>query len=279
MKAQRQAVIRKMIRQQRVHSQEQRRELLQAAGMDVTQATLSRDMRELRLVKVADPDGGSRYEVPSRADTPRPPLNQLLPTLLLSLDGVGNLLVAKTPAGAASALTEALDTHGFSEIVGTIAGDNTILVVARGRRDRIAGLGFAGFGTVLLIVSLVPSQASELGATVAAAIALAPALAWLFRLEPWLIAFGTLGFVPVRVGLLGERLVAFRDSRGGVGLIDEFCPHRPAWSRQRPADRQPQPCNRLAVEKLSRASGRRRCRAAGAGRPGRHRRPGAVAAS
>ena len=138
MKAQRQAVILKLIRQQRVHSQEQLRELLKAAGMDVTQATLSRDMRELRLIKVADPDGGSRYEVPSQADIPRPPLHQLLPALLLSLDGVDNLLVAKTPAGAASALTEALDAQGFSEIVGTIAGDNTILVVARSARARAA---------------------------------------------------------------------------------------------------------------------------------------------
>ncbi len=138
MKAQRQAVILKLIRQHRVHSQEQLRELLRAAGMDVTQATLSRDMRELRLAKVADPNGGSRYEVSSQVEIPRPPLNQLLPALLLSLDGVGNLLVAKTPAGAASALTEALDAQAFSEIVGTIAGDNTILVVARSVRARAA---------------------------------------------------------------------------------------------------------------------------------------------
>jgi transcriptional regulator of arginine metabolism len=138
MKAQRQAVILKLIRQQRVHSQEQLRELLKAAGMDVTQATLSRDMRELRLVKVAVPGGGSRYEVPSQAGSPRPPLHQLLPALLLSLDGVGNLLVAKTPAGAASALTEALDVQAFPEIVGTIAGDNTILVVARSPRACVA---------------------------------------------------------------------------------------------------------------------------------------------
>ncbi len=82
-----------------------------------------------------------------------------------------------------------------------------VLLVARGRRDRIAGLGFAVFGTVLLVVSLAPSQASELGATVGAGIVLAPALAWLFRREPWLLAFGTLGFVPVRVGLLGHQLL------------------------------------------------------------------------
>jgi transcriptional regulator of arginine metabolism len=138
MKAQRQATILKLLRQHRVQSQEQLRELLQAAGIDVTQATLSRDMRELRLAKVADPSGGSHYEVPLRNEVPRPPLHQFLPALLLSLDGVGNLLVAKTPSGSASALTEALDAERFAEIVGTIAGDNTILVVARSAAARAA---------------------------------------------------------------------------------------------------------------------------------------------
>lgn len=138
MKAQRQAAILKLIRHQRVQSQEQLRELLAAQGMDVTQATLSRDIRELRLAKVPDTDGGSSYAVPAQTDTPRPPLHQLLPTLLLSLDGVGNLLVAKTPAGAASALTEALDAQGWPEVVGTIAGDNTILIIARSEKARRA---------------------------------------------------------------------------------------------------------------------------------------------
>ena len=138
MKAQRQAAILKLIRHQRVQSQEQLRELLAAQGMDVTQATLSRDIRELRLAKVPDTDGGSSYAVPAQTDTPRPPLHQLLPTLLLSLDGVGNLLVAKTPAGAASALTEALDAQGWPDVVGTIAGDNTILIIARSEKARRA---------------------------------------------------------------------------------------------------------------------------------------------
>jgi transcriptional regulator of arginine metabolism len=137
MKAQRQAAILKLIRHQRVQSQEQLRELLAAQGMDVTQATLSRDIRDLRLAKVPDADGGSSYAVPTtQTETLRPPLHQLLPTLLLSLDGVGNLLLAKTPAGAASALTEALDSQGWPEVVGTIAGDNTILIIARSEKAR-----------------------------------------------------------------------------------------------------------------------------------------------
>lgn len=138
MKAQRQAAILKLIRQHRVQSQEQLRSLLHADGIDVTQATLSRDIRELRLAKVADPEGGSAYSVPTPTEVLRPPLHQLLPTLLLSLDGVGPLLVAKTPAGAASALTEALDAQGWPEVIGTIAGDNTILIVAKSERARRA---------------------------------------------------------------------------------------------------------------------------------------------
>ena len=138
MKAQRHAAILKLIQKQVVQSQEQLRELLAASGIDVTQATLSRDIRELRLVKVPNPDGGSAYAVPAQTETLRPPLHQLLPTLLLSLDGVGNLLVAKTPSGAASALTEALDAQGWPEVVGTIAGDNTILIIAKSERARRA---------------------------------------------------------------------------------------------------------------------------------------------
>lgn len=138
MKAQRQAAILKLIRQHRVQSQEQLRELLRADGTDVTQATLSRDMRELRLAKVADPNGGSYYAVPAQSEMLRPPLHQLLSTLLLSVDGVGNLLVVKTPSGAASALTEALDAQGWSEVVGTIAGDNTILIITRSERAQRA---------------------------------------------------------------------------------------------------------------------------------------------
>ena len=138
MKAQRHAAILKLIHKERVQSQEQLRELLHANGIDVTQATLSRDIRELRLAKVPHPDGGSSYAVPSGTEMLRPPLHQLLPTLLLSLDGVGNLLVAKTPSGAASALTEALDAQGWPDVLGTIAGDNTILIIAKNERARRA---------------------------------------------------------------------------------------------------------------------------------------------
>ncbi|HEX9582341.1 MAG TPA: hypothetical protein VF970_14655 [Gemmatimonadales bacterium] len=138
MKAQRQAVILNVVRQHRVESQEHLRALLSGEGIEVTQATLSRDIRELRLAKVADAAGGSHYAPPLEGAAVRPPLQQLLPRLLLSLHGVGPLLVVKTPSGSASTIAEALDAEGFSEIVGTIAGDNTILIIGSSERAQRA---------------------------------------------------------------------------------------------------------------------------------------------
>ncbi|HET7573280.1 MAG TPA: O-antigen ligase family protein [Gaiellaceae bacterium] len=82
-----------------------------------------------------------------------------------------------------------------------------VLLIARGRRDRIAALGFALFGTALLVVSLAPAKALELGLTIGGGLVLAPAVAWALRREPWLVAFGTLGLLPIRIGLLGHQLL------------------------------------------------------------------------
>lgn len=139
MKTQRHAAILKIIRRDTVASQEQLRELLRAEGFDVTQATLSRDIRELGLAKVAAPDGGSHYAPPPETGPAiRPHLEQLLPSMLISQDGVGPLLVLKTPAGGAQALGLALDGAGWHEIIGTIAGDDAVLVIARSERARRA---------------------------------------------------------------------------------------------------------------------------------------------
>ena len=139
MKTQRHAAILKLVRAQTVASQEQLRELLKTEGFDVTQATLSRDIRDLGLAKVAAPDGGSHYAPPPETGaTMRPQLQQLLPTLLVSLDGVGPLIVLKTPAGGAQALGLALDAAGWTEIIGTIAGDDAVLVITRSERARRA---------------------------------------------------------------------------------------------------------------------------------------------
>src|SRR5438552_18518503 len=104
MKTQRHAAILKLVRRETVASQEQLRERLKAEGFDVTQATLSRDIRELGLAKVATPDGGSHYAPASDSGAAiRPHLAQLLPATPTSIAGVGAPLVLKTPAGAAHA--------------------------------------------------------------------------------------------------------------------------------------------------------------------------------
>ena len=139
MKTQRHAAILRIVRQETVGSQEQLRERLKAEGYNVTQATLSRDIRELGLAKVAAPDGGSHYAAGAEgAPGMRPHLEQLLPTMLVSAEGVGPLLVLKTTTGGAQALGLALDGAGWSEIIGTIAGDDAILVITRSERGRRA---------------------------------------------------------------------------------------------------------------------------------------------
>jgi transcriptional regulator of arginine metabolism len=138
MKTQRHAAILKIVRRERVASQEQLRELLVAEGFDVTQATLSRDIRDLGLAKVAAPDGGSHYAPPPEGPGIRPTLAQLLPSMLVSMDGVGPLLVLKTPAGGAQPLALAVDAEGWHEVIGTIAGDDNVLVIAKSDRARRA---------------------------------------------------------------------------------------------------------------------------------------------
>ncbi len=136
MKTRRLAEILRLVRSQPVQSQEQLRQLLDAEGIEVTQATLSRDLRDLRLVKVTDADGTVRYAPPPEGDVLHPPLEQLLATLLVSLDGVGNLLVLRTPAGSANAIASAIDRQRWKEVLGTVAGDDTILIIARSERTR-----------------------------------------------------------------------------------------------------------------------------------------------
>jgi transcriptional regulator of arginine metabolism len=137
MKIQRHAAILRVVRERRIESQDELREALSSEGFVVTQATLSRDIRELGLAKLADPQGGAYYAHPHRAAL-RPDLGQVLPALLVSVDGVGPLLVLKTASGSAGAITEALDQAGWSEVMGTIAGDDTVLVITRSQKLRQA---------------------------------------------------------------------------------------------------------------------------------------------
>ena len=137
MKAQRHAAILRLIKQQRVRSQEQLRELLLAEGTEVTQATLSRDLRDLRLAKVTESSRQAYYAAPSDRDGPFPAVEQLASALVLSMEGVGPLLVVRTPPGSAEALGGALDHDAWDdEVLGTIAGDDTLLVIARSEEAR-----------------------------------------------------------------------------------------------------------------------------------------------
>ena len=97
---------------------------------------------------------------------------------------------------------------GLSEIAAPIACIGlAVVLLARTRRNRIAGLCYAGVGTVLLIASFSPASVPELLAGIGGAIVLGPLLAWLFRREPWLVAYGTLAFVPARVHFAGHQLL------------------------------------------------------------------------
>ena len=148
-KSERHAQILEILRQNRVTSQEALRELLRARGVDATQATLSRDIRELRLVKVPAADGTGHYSLPDEWES-TPPLESLLPTLFLSADGVDHMLVIHTMKGGAQTVAAAIDWEEWPEVVGTLAGDDTILIVLRdpaalprlkARVEEMAGVG------------------------------------------------------------------------------------------------------------------------------------------
>jgi transcriptional regulator of arginine metabolism len=129
----RHARIVELIRDTAVRSQTELGELLAADGVQVTQATLSRDLEELGAVKVGGayliPEDGRR---PLRVAEQAPArLVRLLRELLTGVDASANIAVLRTPPGAAQFLASALDRSGLPDVVGTIAGDDTILVVAR----------------------------------------------------------------------------------------------------------------------------------------------------
>jgi len=147
-KSERHERILSVVRRHRVSSQEALRELLHAEGIHVTQATLSRDIRELRLVKVPDAEGVGHYSLPEDWET-TPPLETLLPTLFLSAEGVDHLLVVRTLKGGAQTVAAGIDWEEWPEVLGTIAGDDTILIIlreaealeaARKRLESMAGL-------------------------------------------------------------------------------------------------------------------------------------------
>lgn len=140
-KTARQARIVELISDQVVESQAQLLDLLAAIGMSVTQATLSRDLEEIGAHKARVAGTHSRYVVPPdgvpsavHADKPGARLTRLLSDLLTAVDHVENQVVLRTPPGAAAFLASAIDRAGLPDVLGTIAGDDTILVILRSKR-------------------------------------------------------------------------------------------------------------------------------------------------
>jgi transcriptional regulator of arginine metabolism len=138
----RQRTIVELLGRHAVRSQPELAELLGEAGVHVTQATLSRDLLELDAVKVRGPDGALVYAVPGEGGdrTPRVAgesaasgsrLARLLGELLVSADGSANLALLRTPPGAAQFLASAFDRAESEDVLGTIAGDDTVLVISR----------------------------------------------------------------------------------------------------------------------------------------------------
>lgn len=141
-KRERQHAILELIGTREIGSQEELRQLLRKQGWDVTQSTLSRDLRDLRIARV--PTGhGLRYVASPEGtgeEGGRAPLAALLPQLLVRLDAVAHQIVLRTVTGSAQTVAHALDREANPDVLGTIAGDDTILMICRSEqgRERVA---------------------------------------------------------------------------------------------------------------------------------------------
>ncbi len=137
MKGHRQSLILELVDREPITSQEQLREQLRARGIETTQATLSRDIRDLGLVKRAADGAYRRPETAEKARVADPDavLKRAVDEYLRTTEVVQQLVVLKTPTGLAQPLAVAIDSVHLREIAGTIAGDDTILVICRSATD------------------------------------------------------------------------------------------------------------------------------------------------
>jgi transcriptional regulator of arginine metabolism len=132
-KHQRQHRITKLLETRAVGSQSHLVELLEGEGIDATQTTVSRDLEELGALKVRLPGGETAYalpELPSQQVAPEDHLRRVLGEWVVEADYSANLIVLRTPPGSAHVVGSALDRSGFPGVIGTVAGDDTVLVVA-----------------------------------------------------------------------------------------------------------------------------------------------------
>ncbi len=131
-KYERQGAILRIVEERRLSTQEEVAEALRDEGFEAVQATVSRDIAQLGLVKVRDEHGRLVYALPGAADLDR--LSELTSAMrrwAVSLEASANLLVVHTPSGYANALARAIDDARLPDVIGCVAGDDTIMVVAR----------------------------------------------------------------------------------------------------------------------------------------------------
>ena len=143
MKTQRQAKIMEIISTSDIETQEQLLQALQSAGFYSTQATISRDIKELRIVKELTSFGTYRYSTSAKDGTQTfsTRLNTIFRECITGFDYANNIIVVKTMPGLAGAAASAIDGMNMSVVVGTIAGDDTVLIVMR---DQNAAAAFCG---------------------------------------------------------------------------------------------------------------------------------------
>ncbi|HHW66751.1 MAG: transcriptional regulator of arginine metabolism [Epulopiscium sp.] len=138
MKVKRQSKILELIRSNSIETQEELAEKLKEAGYEVTQATISRDIRELKLTKVPTPHGTQKYAVLTQNEQQiSDKFIRVFRDGFVSMDRAQNILVIRTLTGMAMAVAAAMDAFHYQEIVGTIAGDDTIFCAVRSEDETI----------------------------------------------------------------------------------------------------------------------------------------------
>jgi transcriptional regulator of arginine metabolism len=132
MKGQRHVKIREIITNHEIETQDELVESLRSAGYNVTQATVSRDIKELHLMKIALDDGRYKYSMPAdQRYNPMQRLRRALSDHFVQIDYTENLVVLKCLPGTANTISALLDSLEWNEIMGTISGDDTILIICR----------------------------------------------------------------------------------------------------------------------------------------------------
>ena len=137
MKTRRQALILRLIREREIETQEGLADLLRQQGIEVTQATVSRDVKELRLVKVPTGNGRYRYSAPyesASGDVVRR-ARRSFQDYVIEVNYTQNMIILKTLSGTANAVAAAVDALRWPEILATVAGDDTILVITKADAD------------------------------------------------------------------------------------------------------------------------------------------------